>query len=395
MPVATQKSYYDILGVSKDASQDEVRKAYLDLARKHHPDKTGGDKASEEKLKQVNEAYDTLKNPEKRKEYDAARENPFAGAGFGGGGGARPGSREYRSDFSGFDFGGGAAGGGAAGFEDIFGDIFGGGMGGGFTQRRSGPRPGNDLEVSLPVTLREVATGTKKTIRVTREVRCDTCGGTGAQPGTTPQTCPECGGSGQSRRQAAGFSVAQTCRRCGGRGTVITTPCTSCGGQGKRKEPQTVTVNIPAGAENGTRLRLAGQGEAGERGAPEGDLYVSIAVKPDDVFEREGENIRCEVPVSFTDAALGATIRVPTLSGEAELKIPAGTQSGRTFRMRGQGLPALHGGGKGDELVRVAIEVPKRMNGEQRRLLEEFRKQESPDMYPGAKTFRQQTRTKR
>lgn len=380
MPGTATKDYYELLGVSPKASQEEIRKAYLKLAKKYHPDKTGGDKTAEEKLKAINEAYDTLKNAERRKEYDTMRASPFGGAGAAystGGGG--PG-------FDSHGFGGGPSG-FTADFSDIFselGDIF-----GARTQRprRQGPVPGNDVEGRLTITLREAAKGVKKSIRVPYTSTCSRCGGSGAEPGTQPETCPMCGGTGQVSRGGAAFVIAQTCPQCRGTGKIIANPCKACHGSGVTKGSHTVTVNIPPGVESGTRLRLAGQGDAGVRGGPSGDLYVVVTVKPDAVFMREGPDITCEIPVTFAEAALGATLRVPTLTGKADLKIPEGTQSGQSFRLRGMGLPRMAGRGKGDQIVRVLVEVPKRLTREQRTIVEKLKALDNPAMYPKRRAF--------
>ncbi len=380
MPATAAKDFYELLGVSPKATQDEIRKAYLKLAKKYHPDKTGGDKAAEQKLKAINEAYDTLKNAEKRKEYDAMRESPFGGAG----GPYSAGSGGPGFDFHGF---GGGPGGFTADFSDIFsglGDIF-----GARTQRRhpQGPVAGNDVEGRLTITFREAASGTRKSIRVPYTTTCPACGGSGASPGTHPETCPGCGGSGQTSRGNGAFFVSQACSQCRGAGTVIASPCGSCHGTGVSRGSRTVTVNIPAGVATGTRLRLAGQGDAGLRGGPDGDLYVAVTVRPDDVFQREGQDIVCEMPVTFAEAALGATLRVPTLNGKADLKIPEGTQSGQSFRLRGMGLPRVNGSGKGDQIVRVVVEVPKRLTREQREILAKLKALDDPAMYPKRRAF--------
>ncbi|MCP4639469.1 MAG: molecular chaperone DnaJ [bacterium] len=364
------KTYYELLGVAETASQDEIRKAYLKLARRYHPDKTGGDKAAEEKLKTINDAYDTLKNPEKRERYDAERRNPF------GGGRHHGGAYAGGNPFSGFE----AAD--AFGFEGSFADLFGDMLGRGRSARRPGPRPGADLEVTVTVTLREVAQGAKRLLRAPRLAACQTCNGSGAQPGTTPQNCPQCNGTGQVSRGNGAFFMSQTCSRCHGTGRANMSPCGACGGQGRTRETRTVTVTIPAGADDGMRLRLAGQGEAGESSGPPGDLYVVVHVAPDPVFRRDGTNIVCEAPVTFSEAVLGGKVRVPTLSGQVDLRVPPGTQSGQTLRLRGQGLPSLRGGRKGDQLVRVEVEVPKHLNAEQRRLIEQFRDVCGPDVHP-------------
>lgn len=387
MPPTATKNYYEILGVSPEASQEDIRKAYLKLAKQYHPDKTGGDKVAEEKLKAINEAYDTLKNAERRKEYDAMRASPFGGAHGPTYTGSGP-SRGF--DFQGF---GGAPGGFSGDFSDLFGglgDIF-----GARTQqrpRRQGPIAGNDVEGELAITLREAAHGARKSIRVPHAAACATCHGSGAQPGTQPEACPACGGSGQVSRGNGAFMIMQTCPQCRGSGTLIATPCGTCSGAGTTRSSHTVAVNIPAGIESGTRLRLAGQGNAGLRGGPPGDLYVTVTVKSDPVFARDGQDVVCEVPVTFAEAALGATLRVPTLTGKADLKIPEGTQSGQSFRLRGLGLPAVKGTRKGDQRVRVVVEVPKRLTREQRELMEKLKALDDPAMYPKRLAFEKHTR---
>ncbi len=376
MAANREKTYYEVLGVSPEATQDEIREAYLKLARKYHPDRTGGDPAAEARLKEINNAYDTLKKPEKREEYDRMLRGPSpedfaraarARAQSGGGHGA---------DFDfGFDFGG------ANPFAEFFRD-FGGAAGPQGGRGRRAPMPGNDIEVSLPITLREVATGGRKTLRVPHRGVCPTCQGSGAAPGTQPEICSECQGSGRVTRDvASGFTVYQTCPACRGTGRIVSKPCPTCRGAGETLESRTISVTIPAGAYTGMRLRLAGQGDAGEPGAPPGDLYVILEVQPDPVFERDRNNVICEVPVPFTTAILGGTVRVPTLRGEANLKIPAGTQSGRTFRMRAQGLPDVHNGHIGDQLVRVRIQVPTRLSDEAIDLVQRLRDTIEPSAY--------------
>ena len=354
MPATVAANLYDILGVSKEASQDEIRKAYLGLAKKYHPDKTGGDKAAEEKLKRINAAYDVLKNPEKRRQYDESLADPFMGeGGFDGFGGGQP--------FEG-------------GFADIFADFF--RQAGG--QAARGPRRGRDVEVMLRVGLRDVVEGSKKTVTVPGAARCEACRGTGAEGGAGPEVCPNCKGAGQVSSGGKGLFISQTCPVCGGKGQVISVPCRACHGSGRRPENRTVVVTIPAGATTGTRLRLAGQGEPGEPGAPDGDLFIVLTVEADELFERDGQDVLLEVPVTFSQAALGDRVEVPTLRGKAQLRIPAGVQSGAVLRMRGQGLPAFGGKRKGDQLVRIQVEVPTRLSDEQREVIERLRALEGP-----------------
>ena len=369
MSMPKQRDYYELLGVPKTASADEVRKAYLKLAHKYHPDKTGGDKAAEDKLKEINQAYDTLKNPEKRARYDQFGQmgEQFAGAGQGG--------------FGGFGFGG--SGGGSGGFEapfDDFFDVLFGRSGG--TRKRASARPGNDLEYRLAITLREAATGAKKKIRFARREVCGDCNGSGATAGTQPQACIECAGTGQVRRAQGFFSITQTCTRCRGTGRIISNPCTRCSGSGRIRSERELSVDLPAGIDTGSRLRLSGEGEPGDNGGPRGDLYIFVEVEADEIFEREGNDVVCDMPVSFTQAILGDKIRVPTLNGEAELKIPAGTQSGTAFRLRGMGIKDLRGYHKGDQIVRVQVETPTKLTREQRELIEKFQAISNDKTYP-------------
>lgn len=372
MPATVNKDLYEILGVSETASQDEIRKAYRALARKYHPDKTGGDKAAEDKLKEINAAYDVLKNPDKRKEYDQRRK--LGAGGFGGFEG-------------GFDFGDAGAD-----FSDVFSSIF-GGMGGAGGPRagartRTAARPGNDLEARVRVTMKDVVNGTKKTLRINRPEVCAECHGSGAAPGSSPVTCPDCGGSGQITRGSSFFQMSQTCPRCHGTGQAITTPCSACSGSGRTTQQREISVTIPTGVDNGTRLRMAGEGEAGFQGGPRGDLYVRVEVEKDPFFERDGSNLVCEVPITFAEAALGAKVTVPTLDGVAKLTIQPGTQSEAQLRMRGMGLPSMGGGPRGDEIVKVVVEVPRKLTSEQKRLLKEFDGNYEPQSHPLRDAFR-------
>lgn len=371
MPMAQTKDLYEVLGVKREATQEEIRKAYLKLAHKYHPDKTGGDKEAEDRLKEINAAYDVLKNPEKRAQYDkyGTEGNPFGGGGFSGG-------------FTGEGF--------EAPFDEFFETLFGqgrrgGGMGGG--RRANAAQPGADLELRLSISLKEAAKGTSKKVRYNRNETCSDCNGSGAAPGSTPQTCPECGGSGQMRAAHGFFSVTRTCTRCGGQGRIISDPCKTCHGNGRVKKSRELSVDIPAGVDNGSQLRVSGEGEAGRNGGPRGDLYIAIHVEQDDRFTRQGNTIICEVPIRFTQAALGDTIRVPTIAGEAELKIPAGTQTGTQFRLRGLGMPDLRGFGQGDQIVEVVVETPKHLSKRQKELLKEFQDISEKDNYPLYRRF--------
>jgi molecular chaperone DnaJ len=371
--MAREKDYYEILGVARDASQDEIRRAYLKLAHKYHPDKTGGDKEAESKLKSINEAYDTLKNKERRARYDAfgtAQPGAGFGQGFGEGGFGFGGSEGFDSPF-----------------DDFFDVLFGRGGGARGRTRGRGARPGNDMEYRVRITLREAAAGAKRTIRFQRLEQCPDCSGTGAAAGSQPSTCPDCHGAGQVRRTQGFFSVSTTCPRCRGRGRVVGDPCRRCDGQGRVNRERELEIELPAGMDTGQRLRIPGEGEAGEPGAPRGDLYILVEIEEDNLFQRDGNDIVCQIPISFPQAALGDTIRVPTLKGEAELKIPAGTQSGKLFRMKGFGVPDVQGYHTGDQLVRVQVETPTKLSREQRELLERFQELSSEQSYPLYKRF--------
>lgn len=348
-----KRDYYEVLGVERGVSEAELKKAYRRLAMKHHPDRNPDDKASEEKFKEANEAYEVLSDASKRSAYDQyghAGVDPQMG-------------------------GGGGFGGGGANFSDIFGDVFsdffGGGRGG---SSRGGAQRGSDLRYTLELDLEEAVRGTTVTIRVPTLVNCKPCDGTGAKKGTSPVTCTTCGGIGQVRMQQGFFSVQQTCPRCHGNGKMITDPCGSCHGQGRVEESKTLSVKVPAGVDTGDRIRLSGEGEAGSMGGPAGDLYVVVNVREHAIFQRDGKHLYCEVPISFADAALGGELEVPTLDGRVKLKIPEGTQTGKLFRLRGKGVAPVRGGGAGDLLCKVAVETPVNLDKRQRELLEEFRK---------------------
>ncbi|HOQ90305.1 MAG TPA: molecular chaperone DnaJ [Candidatus Hydrogenedentes bacterium] len=370
------KDLYEILGVPRNATQEEIRKAYLKLAHKYHPDKTGGDKEAEEKLKEINAAYDILKNPEKRAQYD--RMGTADGPGFGGGGG-----------FSGFGgFGGfGDDFGGASPFEDLF-DIFFGGTG--RAGRRSGTaaRPGADLEYGITISLEDAARGARRKIAFNRKERCADCNGSGAAKGSRPETCSTCGGTGQVRATHGFFSITQTCPRCRGTGRVISNPCRSCSGSGMVMRRRELEIDIPAGVDDGQRLRVAGEGEEGVGGGPRGDLFVLIRLAEHPIFRREGTTIYCEVPITMTQAILGGTITVPTLFGPREVKIPAGTESGSRAVLRVCGMPDIRGYRQGDHIVIFQVELPRRLSPAQRRLLEEFERETEAGNYPKAEAFR-------
>lgn len=347
-----KRDYYEILDVARNASEAELKKAYRRLAMKHHPDRNPGDKVAEEAFKEAKEAYEVLNDPRKRAAYDqfghAGVESQVGGApgGFGGGGGF--------GDI----------------FGDVFGDIFGGMRGGGRTGQ--GGYRGADLRYNLELTLEEAVFGTTAKIRVPTQVTCDTCSGSGAKPGTKPTTCTTCSGTGQVRIQQGFFSIQQTCPRCYGRGTVIADPCKTCGGDGRVEKQKTLSVKVPAGVDNGDRIRLTGEGEAGEMGGATGDLYVQIRVKPHPIFTREDNMLYCEVPISFTTAALGGELEVPTLDGRVNLKIPSETQTGKVFRVRGKGVKPVRGGMTGDLLCRVLVETPVNLTKEQKELMQKL-----------------------
>jgi molecular chaperone DnaJ len=350
-----KRDYYEVLNLARNASEAEIKQAYRRLAMKHHPDRNPGDQVSEEHFKEAKEAYEVLSDPRKRTAYDQfghAGVDGSAGGGFGGG------------------FGG--PGGGPADLNDLFGgvfrDIFGGGRGGGGSQAYRG----SDLRYILDLTLEEAVFGATSKIRVPTLVICATCGGSGAKPGTKPITCPTCRGVGQVRMQQGFFSIQQTCPRCQGRGTIIPEPCETCGGVGRVEEQKTLSVKVPAGVDNGDRIRLSGEGEAGESGGPPGDLYVQIRVKPHPIFTREDNDLYCEVPIGFATAALGGDLEVPTLDGRVSLKIPAETQTGKVFRVRGKGVKPVRGGPTGDLLCRVSVETPVNLTREQKELLQKF-----------------------
>ncbi|OEZ62066.1 molecular chaperone DnaJ [Duganella sp. HH105] len=348
-----KRDFYETLGVAKNASEDEIKKSYRKLAMKYHPDRNPDSKESEEKFKEVKEAYEMLTNLEKREAYDR-----YGHAGvdpnMGGGGG----------------FGGGAGGFGDA-FGDIFGDIFGGGRG-----RGQGPQVyrGADLRYNLEITLEQAAHGFDTTIRVPSWDKCDTCHGSGAKPGTSPVTCSTCAGHGQVRMQQGFFSIQQTCPKCHGTGKIIPEPCAACAGQGRIKRNKTLEVKIPVGIDNGMRIRSSGNGEPGTNGGPSGDLYVEIHIKPHSVFQREGDDLHCEMPISFAKAALGGDIEVPTLSGKVSFTIPEGTQSGKTFRLKGKGIKGVRSGFAGDLFCHVAVETPVKLTEKQKDMLRDFEK---------------------
>jgi molecular chaperone DnaJ len=363
--MATKRDYYEILEVTKTSTGEEIKKSYRKLAVKFHPDKNPGDHTAEEKFKELGEAYDILSDEQKRAAYDRYGHAAFAQ----GGAGARGGGGGFHDPFDIFREVFGASGGGGAG--GIFEQFFGGAAG---QQRpdRDGKQRGSDLRYDMQIRLEEAAFGCDKEIEVSKLEACDVCNGSGAESGSRAVSCRDCGGRGQVISSRGFFQVSQTCPRCRGTGQVIEKPCRKCGGEGRVEASSRIKLKIPAGIEDGSRLRSMRNGEAGLRGGAPGDLYVVIHIKEHEVFEREENNLFCEVPISFVTAAIGGEIRVPTLEGQASLKIPTGTQSDTAFKLRGKGMPSINSTARGDLIVRVAVEVPTKLNGEQRKKLEEF-----------------------
>ncbi len=351
-----KRDYYDVLGVAKGADAAEIKKAYRQKAKELHPDRNADNPNAEAQFKEANEAYEVLKDADKKAAYDRFGHAAFEN-GMGGGGGPRPGQGDFGSAFSDV-------------FDDLFGDFMGGGRGGG---RRSAAQRGNDLRYNLRIKLEDAFSGLQKTINVPTAVSCGVCNGTGAEGGSEPQTCPTCSGMGKVRAQQGFFTVERTCPTCSGMGQTIKNPCGTCHGQGRVEKEKSLSVNIPAGVETGTRIRLAGEGEAGMRGGPTGDLYIFIEVQDHALFERDGTNLYCRVPVSIASAALGGEIEVPTIDGgRSRVKVPEGSQSGRQMRLRGKGMPALRGGGTGDMFIELAVETPVKLTARQREILREF-----------------------
>ncbi|MBL4540216.1 MAG: molecular chaperone DnaJ [Rhodobacteraceae bacterium] len=353
-----KRDYYEVLGTARGASAEDIKKAYRRKAKELHPDRNAGQDASDEAFKEVNEAYEALKDPQKRAAYDR-----FGHAAFDGGlGGGRPGGfggqrGDFASAFSDV-------------FEDLFGDFMGGGRGGAQRARR-----GSDLRYNLTVTLEEAFNGVKRTVQVPGSAPCEVCDGTGAAGGAEPVTCPTCAGMGKVRAQQGFFTVERTCPSCGGQGRIIKNPCSACGGQGRVARDRSLSVNVPAGVETGTRIRLAGEGEAGLRGGPLGDLYIFVDVREHPIFARDGQTLFCAVPVSVVTAALGGEIEVPTIDGgRARVRIPAGSQSGRQMRLKAKGMPAIRSSQSGDMIIELSVETPVNLTARQKELLREFEK---------------------
>ena len=351
-----KRDYYEILGVVKGADAATIKKGYRQKAKELHPDRNSDNPNAEAQFKEANEAYEVLKDENKKAAYDRYGHAAFEN-GMGGGGGPRGGQGDFGSAFSDV-------------FDDLFGDFMGGRGGGG---RRNAAQRGNDLRYNLRINLEDAFSGMQKTVTVPTAVGCGSCNGTGAEGGSEPQTCPTCSGMGKVRAQQGFFTVERTCPTCSGMGQTIKDPCTTCHGQGRVEKEKSLSVNIPAGVETGTRIRLAGEGEAGMRGGPTGDLYIFIEVNDHALFEREASNLFCRVPVSIATAALGGEIEVPTIDGgRSRVKVPEGSQSGRQMRLRGKGMPALRGGGLGDMFIELAVETPVKLTARQREILKEF-----------------------
>ena len=368
----SKQDYYQTLGVSKDASDDEIKKAYRKMAMKYHPDQNKGDSNAEAKFKEAGEAYEVLKDEQKKAAYDryghAAFENGHGG--FGGGGGASGG------------FGGGA-GAGFADFGDIFEEMFGGAGGGG-----GGAQRGADLQMGISITLEDAFKGVEKTIKVPRAEKCDNCSGSGAKPGTKPDVCSTCGGAGRVRAQQGFFTIERTCHSCGGQGKTIKERCETCHGQGRMKKEKNIKVSIPAGVDDGRRIRLNGEGEAGMQGAPSGDLYVVTQIKDHDFFDREGPHLYCRVPVPVSTAALGGNVEVPTIEGKkSAVKIPAGTQTGQQFRLRGKGMSILRSTACGDMYIEIFVETPVNLDKKQKDFIKQFGDEKNSPNSPKSSAF--------
>lgn len=367
--MADKRDYYEVLGLEKGASEDQIKSSFRKMAMKYHPDKNPGDKTAEDKFKEINEAYSVLSDPEQKNKYDR-----FGHAGIDPNAG----------------FGGGGFEGGFGGFEDIF-NMFGGGFGGFSSGRKTGPQRGSDIQQRMNISFEEAVFGKKKEIRLTKDVSCEDCGGSGAQKGTSKTTCPKCGGSGQVRTvqntPLGQFQSSRPCDRCGGTGQIIETPCSACNGKGKVRKTVTLSVDIPAGVDNNSVIPLRGQGQPGSNGGPPGDLYIVLSVSPHKLFNRKGDDLWLEIPITFSQAALGDNIIVPTMSDKISYKIPPGTQPDTVFRIKGKGVKNVRTGKPGNLYVQVGLEVPTKLTSEQKKLIEKFGESKSADGYAKRKKF--------
>ncbi len=364
----SKRDYYEVLGIDKNATEKDIKRAYRKLAKKYHPDLNPDNKEAEQKFKEASEAYEILVNPETRRKYDQFGHAGVDGNGAGG----------FSQGFGGFD--------------DIFGDIFSDFFGGGFSSsRRSGPRKGADIKYKLDIEFKEAAFGTEKEVKINRTENCTVCNGTGAKPGTSKTKCPKCNGSGElkyAQKTPFGQIVnVKTCDRCNGAGQIIDDPCSKCGGSGKQKKTKKVNIKIPAGVDTGSVIPLRGEGEPGEKGGPRGDLYIHINVKPHKIFKRQGDDVICEMPITFVQAALGDSIEVPTLDGKVKYNIPEGTQTDTVFRLKGKGIKSLRGYGRGDQYVKVFVDVPKKLTQKQKDILKEFANQTGETVHEQKKGF--------
>jgi len=371
--MSSKKDYYEVLGINRGASDDEIKKAYRKLAKKYHPDVNPGDKTAEAKFKEINEAYEVLSDPQKRARYDqfghAAfdQSGGFGGNGFGG--------------FGDFDFGD---------IGDIFESFF-GGFGGRSSRSRRDPQKGTDLKYAMEIAFEEAAFGVERSINIKRDENCPDCKGSGSKPGTSPETCKHCNGTGQIQiRQNTPFGSfvnVKTCNVCNGKGKIVVNPCGKCGGKGRIRKSVTIKVNIPAGIDDGQTISLRGEGNHGAEGGPAGDLYISIRVRPHPLFQRQGNDVICEIPITFVQASLGAELEVPTLDGKVRYTIPEGTQTGTIFRLKGKGIPYIRGNGRGDQYVKVHVEVPKKLNERQKAALRQFAELCGDDIHEQRKSF--------
>ena len=366
-----KRDYYDVLGIKRGASDADIKSAFRRLAKEHHPDRNPDDKSAEQKFKEINEAYEVLKDEQKRAAYDQFGHAAFEGGrGPGGPGGFGPDFSSSMSDI----------------FDDLFGEFMGGRRGGG--RQRNTRERGADLRYNMEITLQEAFTGKQAQIRVPTSVTCETCSGSGARAGSRPTTCATCGGQGKVRASQGFFTIERTCPSCQGRGETIDDPCPDCRGQGRQTKERTLAVSIPPGVEDGTRIRLAGEGEAGQRGGPTGDLYIFLSIKPHEFFQRDGADIFCRVPISMTTAALGGNVDVPTVEGNrVRMPVPSGTENGKQFRLKSKGMPVLRSKVQGDMYIQVEVETPKNLTRKQRELLEEFERESNKETNPASSGF--------